>query len=81
MCCFGLGEECWRGGHQPDFLLPELIAAKILAPDGTSTRPDGEPYECRDRDTLAVLEHRFGLALPRHLIEDAPLPAYVTCTR
>ncbi len=81
VCCFGLGEECWRGGHQPDFLLPELTAAKILAPDGTGIRPDGEPYEGRDRDTLAVLEHRFGLALPRHLIEDAPLPAYVTCTR
>ncbi|MFE6834091.1 DUF6461 domain-containing protein [Streptomyces sp. NPDC057705] len=81
VCCFGLGEECWRGGHQPDFLLPELIAARILAPDGACARPDEEPYEVRDRHTLAVLEHRFGLCLPRHLIEDTPLPAYVTCTR
>ncbi|MFE9927883.1 DUF6461 domain-containing protein [Streptomyces sp. NPDC005533] len=81
VCCFGLGEECWRGGHQPDFLLPELIAAKILAPDGGCVRPDEEPYEERDRHTLAVLEHRFALSLPRRLIEDTPLPAYVTCTR
>ncbi|MFD9366514.1 DUF6461 domain-containing protein [Streptomyces sp. NPDC060020] len=81
VCCFGLGEECWRGGHQPDFLLPELIAAKILTPDGACLRPDEEPYEERDRHTLAVLEHRFGLSLPRRLIEDTPLPAYVTCTR
>ncbi|MFD8949105.1 DUF6461 domain-containing protein [Streptomyces xanthophaeus] len=80
VCCFGLGEECWRGGHQPDFLLPDLVAAKILTPDGACARPEDEPYDHRDRDTLAVLEHRFGLSLPRRLIQDAALPAYVTCT-
>ncbi|MET9603657.1 DUF6461 domain-containing protein [Streptomyces sp. NPDC006512] len=81
VCCFGLGEECWRGGHRPDFLLPELVRAGILAPDGTHPWPDGEPRPERDRLTLAVLEHRFGLALPRRLVEDAPLPAFVTRTR
>ncbi|MCX4524330.1 MULTISPECIES: DUF6461 domain-containing protein [unclassified Streptomyces] len=81
VCCFGLGEECWRGGHQPDFLLPELVTAGILAPDGAYVRPEDEPGEERDRLTLAVLEARFALALPRHLIEETPLPAFVTCTR
>ncbi|MEV6950510.1 DUF6461 domain-containing protein [Streptomyces sp. NPDC051183] len=81
VCCFGLGEECWRGGHQPDFLLPELVAARILTPDGAHTRPDGEPDGDRDRLTLGVLENRFGLSLPRHLIEETPLPAFVTCTQ
>ncbi|MFF8258765.1 DUF6461 domain-containing protein [Streptomyces virginiae] len=81
VCCFGLGEECRRGGHRPDFLLPELVAAGVLGPDGANTGPDDEPDEDRERRTLSVLEHRFALALPRHLIADAPLPAYVTCTR
>ncbi|MFH7595475.1 DUF6461 domain-containing protein [Streptomyces racemochromogenes] len=81
VCCFGLGEECWRGGHRPDFLLPELVAARILAPDGTFPYPDDVPDGRRDRLTLAVLEERFGLSLPRHLVEDAPLPAFVTRTR
>lgn len=81
VCCFGLGEECWRGGHRPDFLLPELVAAKILSPEGEYLRPEDEPYEERDRLTLAVLEARFALSLPRHLIEDTPLPAFVTCTQ
>ncbi|MGW6852055.1 DUF6461 domain-containing protein [Streptomyces virginiae] len=81
ICCFGLGEECWRGGHRPDFLLPELIAAGILTPDGACARPAGEGDAERDRRTLAVVERRFGLSLPRHLIAGTPLPAYVTCTR
>ncbi|MFJ6795227.1 DUF6461 domain-containing protein [Streptomyces sp. NPDC091268] len=81
VCCFGLGEECWRGGHRPDHLLPELVAAGILTPDGACARPEGEADEDRDRLTLGVLEHRFGLALPRHLVEEAPLPAFVTCVR
>lgn len=81
ICCFGLGEECWRGGHRPDFLLPELVDAKILGPDGSYARPEDEPDAERDRLTLAVLEDRFGLSLPRHLVEEAPLPAFVTCTQ
>jgi hypothetical protein len=80
ICCFGLGEECWRGGHRPDFLLPELVEAGILTPDGGPARPDDEPDEDRDRLTLAVLERRFGLSLPRRLMEETPLPAFVTCT-
>ncbi|MEU7554201.1 DUF6461 domain-containing protein [Streptomyces sp. NPDC044571] len=81
VCCFGLGEEGWRGGHRPDFLLPELVAAGILAPDGSYAEPESEEDDAaRDRRTLAVLERRFGLSLPRHLIEDTPLPAFVTCT-
>ncbi|MFD7909388.1 DUF6461 domain-containing protein [Streptomyces sp. NPDC059752] len=80
VCCFALGEECWRGGHRPDFLLPELIAAGVLTPEGACARPADEADADRDRHTLAVVERRFGLSLPRHLIADAPLPAYVTCT-
>ncbi|WP_371614501.1 DUF6461 domain-containing protein [Streptomyces sp. NBC_00454] len=81
VCCFALGEECWRGGHRPDFLLPELVEAKILAPDGSYARPEDEPCADRDRLTLSVLEHRFALSLPRRLVEEAPLPAFVTCTQ
>ncbi|WP_330294935.1 hypothetical protein [Streptomyces sp. NBC_00503] len=80
VCCFALGEECWRGGHRPDFLLPELVEAKILAPDGSCARPEDEPCADRDRLTLSVLEHRFALSLPRRLVEEAALPAFVTCT-
>lgn len=80
VCCFGLGEEGWRGGHRPDFLLPELVAAGLLAPDGTYAAPEAEDGAGRDRRTLAVLERRFGLSLPRRLIEEAALPAFVTCT-
>ncbi|MFG2295916.1 DUF6461 domain-containing protein [Streptomyces sp. NPDC048603] len=78
VCCFGLGEEVWRGGHEPDFLLPELVSAGILHPDGTDARPDHEPGEERDRRTLTMLEHRFGLSLPRRLVAEALLPAFVT---
>ncbi|MET9467454.1 DUF6461 domain-containing protein [Streptomyces sp. NPDC006544] len=81
VCCFGLGEEYWRGGHRPDFLLPELAGARILTPDGGYARPEDEPDEDRDRLTLAVLEQRFGLSLPRRLVEEARLPAFVTCTQ
>ncbi|MFD9305067.1 DUF6461 domain-containing protein [Streptomyces sp. NPDC060048] len=81
VCCFGLGEEYWRGGHRPDFLLPELIEAAVLTPEGGHARPDGEPHAVRDRLTLRVLEHRFGLSLPRRLVEEALLPAFVTCAR
>lgn len=82
VCCFGLGEEAWRGGHRPDYLLPDLVAAGILTADGGShDRREDEPCADRDRRTLAVLERRFGLSLPRRLIEDARLPAYVTCTQ
>ncbi|MFZ3468475.1 DUF6461 domain-containing protein [Streptomyces sp. 4.24] len=81
VCCFGLGEEFWRGGHRPDFLLPELVAAKILTPDGCYARPEEEPSGERDRLTLSVLEHRFALSLPRRLVEETPLPAFVTCTQ
>ncbi|MFF5449400.1 DUF6461 domain-containing protein [Streptomyces sp. NPDC012888] len=78
VCCFALGEELWRGGHHPDFLLPELIEAKVLHPDGGHARPEDEPAPERERRTLEVLERRFGLALPRRLAADTPLPAYVT---
>ncbi|MET9570698.1 hypothetical protein ABZY34_16460 [Streptomyces virginiae] len=56
VCCFGPGEECRRGGHRPDFLLPELVAAGVLGPDGANAGPDDEPDEDRERRTLAVLE-------------------------
>ncbi|MBW5483873.1 hypothetical protein GPJ59_18800 [Streptomyces bambusae] len=78
VCCFGLGEEIWRGGHHPDFLLPDLVAARVLRPDGTAARPDTEPPPARDRRTLSVIERRFGLSLPRRLVEEARLPAFVT---
>ncbi|MFE1922415.1 hypothetical protein ACFW91_07625 [Streptomyces asoensis] len=56
VCSFGIGEEVWRWGEQPDLLLPELIAAGVLYPDGEYARPDGESYRDRDRHTLALIE-------------------------
>ncbi|MGW7059517.1 DUF6461 domain-containing protein [Streptomyces sp. NPDC054904] len=77
VCSFGLGEEVWRWGEQPDLLLPELIAAGVLHPDGEYARPDGESYLDRDRRTLALIETRFGLCLPRDEIVNQRLPAFL----
>ncbi|MFK0050057.1 hypothetical protein ACIQU4_39315 [Streptomyces sp. NPDC090741] len=77
LCSFGIGEEVWRWGDQPDLLLPELIAAGVLHPDGTYARPEGEPYRDRDRHTLALIETRFGLLLPRDEVENQRLPALI----
>ncbi|MFJ3086754.1 hypothetical protein [Streptomyces sp. NPDC086838] len=74
---FGIGEEVWRWGNQPDFLLPELVAAGVLHPDGEYARPEDEPYRDRDRHTLAIIEARFGLALPHLVLENEPLPGLV----
>ncbi|MFD9326163.1 DUF6461 domain-containing protein [Streptomyces sp. NPDC060065] len=77
VCRFGIGEEVWRWGDQPDLLLPELVAAGVLHPDGEYARPDSESYRDRDRHTLALIETRFGLSLPRDEVENERLPAFV----
>jgi hypothetical protein len=77
LCGFGLREEMWRWGQEPDLLLPDLVAAGVLAPDGkTYLPPEDEDYKTGYRRTLGVVERRFGLSLsPAHL-RDARLPAY-----
>ncbi|MFB6558843.1 hypothetical protein ACFCYH_08055 [Streptomyces sp. NPDC056400] len=70
VCSFGIGEEVWRWGEQPDLLLPELIAAGVL-------HPDGESYLDRERHTLALIETRFGLFLPRDEVVNQRLPAFL----
>ncbi|WP_328792685.1 MULTISPECIES: DUF6461 domain-containing protein [unclassified Streptomyces] len=77
VCSFGIGEEGWRWGEQPDLLLPELVAAGVLHPDGAYARPDGESYLDRDRHTLALIETRFGLFLPRDEVVNQRLPAFL----
>ncbi|MFI5967873.1 DUF6461 domain-containing protein [Streptomyces asoensis] len=77
VCGFGIGEEVWRWGEQPDLLLPELTAAGVLHPDGEYARPDGESYRDRDRHTLALIETRFGLCLPRDEVVNQRLPAFL----
>ncbi|MFE9764668.1 DUF6461 domain-containing protein [Streptomyces sp. NPDC005808] len=77
LCGFGIGEEVWRWGDQPDLLLPELIAAGVLHPDGEYARSENEPYRDRDRHTLSLIEARFGLSLPRDEVETLRLPAFV----
>lgn len=78
VCGFGLCEERIRWGEEPDLLLPELIAAGILRPDGDTYRdPESHDYTARRRRALAVVERYFGLSLPRTLLVEAPLPAYV----
>ncbi|KJY37819.1 hypothetical protein VR46_29855 [Streptomyces sp. NRRL S-444] len=74
---FGIGEEVWRWGDQPDLLLPELVAAGVLHSDGEYARPEDESYQDRDRHTLAIIESRFGLSLPRDALENERLPAFV----
>ncbi|MFE5810261.1 DUF6461 domain-containing protein [Streptomyces sp. NPDC056491] len=76
ICSFGIGEEVWRWGEQPDLLLPQLIAAGVLHPGGEYARPEGESYRDRDRHTLALIESRFGLALPRNAVAGR-LPAFL----
>ncbi|WP_238441984.1 DUF6461 domain-containing protein [Streptomyces pratensis] len=77
VCGFGLSEEHHRYGHDPDLLLPDLVAAGILRSDGkTYCDPDIDDYNDRDRRGLAIFEERFGLSLPRTVLTEDPLPVY-----
>jgi hypothetical protein len=75
VCGFGIGEETHRWGQEPDHLLPALVAGGVLAPHG-KTFPAPENESVGHRRTLSVLEHYFGLCLPRDSMMRAPLPAY-----
>lgn len=77
VCGFGIGEEVWRWGRVPDLLLPELMAAGVLGPDGQDARPEYEDHRDRDRRTPALIETRFGLFLPRDTVVSGRLPAFV----
>ena len=77
ICGFGLCEERHRYGQEPDLLLPDLVAAGILHPDGESYRDPGiDHYGDRERLGLAIFEERFGLSLPRTALTEDPLPVY-----
>lgn len=77
ICEFGLKEETHRWGREPDLLLPDLVAAQVLRPDGTTRRAaEGEHYRTAYRRTLGVIEKRFGLSLPPVCLNEARLPAY-----
>ncbi|MFF7654461.1 DUF6461 domain-containing protein [Streptomyces sp. NPDC007983] len=83
VCGFGLGEESIRWGKEPDLLLPDLVAAGILNPDGDTYPADSDEdedesvdYVARDRRALAVVEERFALSLPRTVFTEDRLPAY-----
>ncbi|MGW2629969.1 DUF6461 domain-containing protein [Streptomyces chattanoogensis] len=89
ICGFGLGEECIRWGEEPDLLVPDLVAARILAADGTDLREDeGDDGTDRERRALAIFEERFRLSLPRtvftvdrlpvHAVNGAPAPDFDT---
>lgn len=77
VCGFGIGEEAHRWGQDPDHLLPALVAGGVLTPDGTSHQaaPAGSAMS-GNRLTLTMLEHHFGLCLPKASVMRAPLPAY-----
>ncbi|MFI8454940.1 DUF6461 domain-containing protein [Kitasatospora sp. NPDC085464] len=75
LCGFGLGEERWRWGQEPDLLVPDLVAASVLEADGvTPCGPEGEGPPARR--TLAAVERRFGLSLPRTAFDGLRLRAY-----
>ncbi|WP_051837032.1 DUF6461 domain-containing protein [Streptomyces sp. NRRL WC-3742] len=78
VCGFGLGEERWRWGQEPDLLLPELVAARVLEVDGVTSveREQEEDYAAVRTRTLGVIERRFGLDLPRAVLGELLLPAY-----
>ncbi|MEF3113695.1 DUF6461 domain-containing protein [Streptomyces chrestomyceticus] len=77
VCGFGLHEEDHRYGQDPDLLLPDLVAAGILQPDGkTHCHRDADDYVHRQRRGLAVFEDRFGLSLPRTALAEDSLPVY-----
>ncbi|WP_327178089.1 hypothetical protein OG599_24300 [Streptomyces sp. NBC_01335] len=74
---FGLCEEYHRNGERPDLLLPELVTAGILRPDGAALRDTGVvDYNGHRRRSLAVFEKRFGLSLPRTALTGDRLPVY-----
>lgn len=83
VCGHGLGEEHVRWGEEPDLLLPDMVAAGIMLPDGmTDPVPEEEyddyddhDYRERDRRSLALFEKRLGLSLPRTVLTDR-LPVY-----
>ncbi|MFE4518000.1 DUF6461 domain-containing protein [Kitasatospora sp. NPDC056783] len=74
LCGFGLGEERWRWGQEPDLLVPDLVAAKVLEADGVTSCGPGQ--EAAARRTLGAVERRFGLSLPRAALGGLRLPAY-----
>ncbi|MFE6184014.1 DUF6461 domain-containing protein [Streptomyces sp. NPDC056465] len=77
LCGFGLREEIWRWGREPDLLLPDLVSGHVLQPDGkTLIAPETEHYTDAYRRTLGVIEQRFGLSLSPAYLNEARLPAY-----
>ncbi|MGA4562260.1 DUF6461 domain-containing protein [Uniformispora flossi] len=61
-----------RGGSDPDRLVPELIRAGVLFPDGDM--PDLGIAE-EQRLTLRMMHAEFGVTLPRETVEDGELLA------
>ncbi|MEU4931026.1 DUF6461 domain-containing protein [Streptomyces yokosukanensis] len=77
LCSFGLGEERRRWGSRPDLLQDDLTAAGIILPTGDYLRVSAERHSLRIAMSLGVIEKRFGLALPRDLLEYDRLPLAV----
>ncbi|MEV7596996.1 DUF6461 domain-containing protein [Kitasatospora sp. NPDC089797] len=78
LCGFGLGQERWRWGQEPDLLVPELVAASVLEADGvTPCSLGGAPFVGVHRRTLGAVGRRFGLCLPQTVLGELRLPAYV----
>ncbi|MFI6157246.1 DUF6461 domain-containing protein [Kitasatospora sp. NPDC051170] len=76
VCGFGLGEERWRWGQEPDLMLAELVAARVLEADGVTSVAQEEDRTAVRTRSLGVIERRFGLDLPRAALGGLLLPAY-----
>ncbi|MFI5756718.1 DUF6461 domain-containing protein [Streptomyces sp. NPDC051569] len=72
-CSFGIGQETWRRGRNPDLLVPALEEAGVL-PVGRQLT-DAARRRGRQLSVLAIGAH-FGLRLPRHDIVEGRLPLY-----
>ncbi|MFE6747840.1 hypothetical protein ACFVGM_18445 [Kitasatospora purpeofusca] len=74
---YGLGAEARRYGPEPDLMVPDLVTAGVLTPDGRTWLPPADGLEPTAlRRGLEVLERRFGFRLSPALVLDAALPAY-----
>ncbi|MHA4819677.1 DUF6461 domain-containing protein [Streptomyces aculeolatus] len=69
-----------RGGRQPDVLLSESLAAGLVTAGGPTHEEMYAPADGLDRRTIHMLGDRFGLHLPKEIVDEAALPAVVVRT-
>jgi hypothetical protein len=79
VCAFEPGYEHERSGPDPDRLLPALLHAGLVMPDGRTPFEHGLDFDLGDvrERVLAMAEREFGLDLPRQAVLHGGLTAGV----